>query len=170
VQGYHPPVRFELIQRLRAPVAEVEAAFIDPEYLAELGRLPKLGSPELLEQQDRGDHVWQRVRYRFVGDLSPAVTAVVDPRKLTWVEGSTLDRTSHTTTFDIEPDNYARLLGASGTITLAPDGEATLRRTTGDVAVHVPFVGHKVESAIISGLRQHAEREVDVLERWVAEH
>jgi Protein of unknown function (DUF2505) len=167
-------VRFELIQRLRAPLEAVEAAYVDPEFLAELGRLPKLGHPELLEQQDRGDQLWQRVRYAFVGELSPAVKAVVDPKQLTWVEESTLDRASHTTTFRIVPDHYVRLLEASGEITLAAEGGdrgvLTVRRSTGDLVVHVPFVGHKVESAIVSGLREHADLEVDAAERWVAEH
>jgi hypothetical protein len=167
-------VRFELIQRLRAPLDAVEAAYVDPEFLAELGRLPKLGHPVLLEHQDRGDESWQRVRYAFVGELSPAVKAVVDPKRLTWVEESTLDRASHKTTFRIVPDHYRKLLEASGEITLAAEGgdrgEVTVRRSTGDLGVHVPFVGHKVESAIISGLREHADLEVEVVERWAAEH
>jgi Protein of unknown function (DUF2505) len=168
--SYHPAVRFELIQRIGAPVEAVEAAYVDPEFLVELGRLPKLGHTELLEQQDRGNQVWQRVRYTFVGELSPAVKAVVDPKKLTWVEESTLDRTSHTTTFVMVPDNYARLLESSGEITLASEGAGALRRSTGDLTVNVPFLGRKVESAIISGLREHAKHEVDVVERWVAKH
>jgi hypothetical protein len=163
-------VRFELIQRFDAAVEAVEAAYIDPEFLAEMGRLPNLGHPELLEQQDRGDQLWQRVRYAFVGDLSHTVKAVVDPKKLTWVEESTLDRTSHTTTFVIVPDNYGRMLEASGTFTLASEGNATIRRATGELVVHVPFVGQKVAAAIVSGLRRHAELEVEVVERWIAQH
>lgn len=165
-------MRFELVQRVRASLPVVEAAYFDPEFLAELGELPKLGNPELLEQNDRGAEMWQRLRYAFRGDLSAAVKAVVDPKQLSWVEESTLDRATHRTTFRIVPDRYGRMLEASGEITLTEDqgGAVTTRRTTGDLSVHVPFVGHKVETAIITGLREHAELEVGVLERWAAEH
>jgi hypothetical protein len=163
-------VRFETVQQLRAPLLVVEATFVDPEFLRELATLPKLGRPELLDQDDQGDRLRQRVRYAFVGDLSAAVRAVVDPAKLTWVEDSTLDRRSHLTTFTILPDNYARLLDASGSISLASpdDDQATIRRVEGEVTVHVPLVGRKVEAAIVSGLREHAELEVDVVNRWVS--
>lgn len=163
-------MRFETVQQLRAPLLVVEATFVDPEFLRELATLPKLGRPALLDQDDQGDRLRQRVRYAFVGDLSAAVRAVVDPAKLTWVEDSTLDRKSHLTTFTILPDNYARLLDASGSISLASqdDDQATIRRVEGQVTVHMPLVGRKVEAAIVSGLREHAELEVDVVNRWVS--
>jgi uncharacterized protein DUF2505 len=163
-------VRFQAVQQHQAPLLVVEATFVDPGFLRELATLPKLGRPELLDQDDQGDRLRQRVRYAFVGDLSAAVRAVVDPARLTWVEDSTLDRRSHLTTFTILPDNYARLLNASGSISLTAqdDGQATVRRIDGQVTVPMPLVGRKVEAAIVSGLREHAEREVDVVHRWVS--
>jgi hypothetical protein len=163
-------VRFELVQQLRAELSRVEAAYIDNKLLAELGRLPGLGSPALLDQHVDGDRVRQRVRYAFVGQLSPAVTDVVNPAKLTWIEDSTLDRSNHTTTFKILPDNYANLLQASGTIILRPRrGGGTIRTTDGDLKVRVPFVGGKVEKAIISGLEEHAALEAEAVDRWLDE-
>jgi hypothetical protein len=162
-------VRFDLVQHLHGEMADVEAAFVDDGFLAQLGRLPKLGSPTLLDRQSDGDRVRQRVRYAFVGHLSPAVTAVVKPEKLTWVEDSTLDRAAHTTIFRILPDNYATMLEASGTITLQPGERGrTIRRTGGELRVKVPFVGRKVERAIISGLRDHAVLEAEALDTWLA--
>jgi hypothetical protein len=163
-------VHFDLVQELRAGLPLVEAAFVDDGFLAELGRLPTLGSPTLLGRQDDGDRVRQQVRYAFVGQLSPAVTAVVKPEKLTWVEDSTLDRATHVTTFEILPDHYANLLQASGRITLqAREGGGTVRRTDGDLKVRVAFVGRRVEQAIISGLREHAALEADAVDRWLAQ-
>jgi Protein of unknown function (DUF2505) len=163
-------VRFELVQQLRGELSLVEAAFVDDEFLAELGRLPKLGSPTFLDRQDDGSRVRQQVRYAFVGHLSPAVTAVVKPEKLTWVEDSTLDRATHATTFRILPDHYASMLQASGTITLrAGTAGGTIRRTDGELKVRVAFVGRKVEKAIISGLQDHAALEAGAVDRWLAE-
>jgi hypothetical protein len=162
-------MHFELVQQLRGPLDVVESVLVNPEFLAELGSLPKLGSPVLLEQQDQGDKLRQRVRYRFVGELSPVVTAIIDPSRLTWVEDTTLDRSTHRTTWEIQPDNYANLLQASGDIALVPTGaDTTERRVDADVNVRVPLLGRKAEAAIVSGLREHAALEADMVNRWVA--
>ena len=146
------------------------AAFVDPDLLANLGAEPDLGRPQLLDQDDRGEVLAQRVRYRFVGQLSGAVTRVVDPDRLTWVEESELDRRTSTTTFRIVPDNYAGLLRCAGTISVSagPDGAGSVRAIEADLKVTVPFVGGSVERAIVSGLREHAVVEARVVGDWLA--
>jgi hypothetical protein len=162
-------VRFELVQNLRADIQAVQEAFVSDDFLLELGRLPKLGSPAFLDRHEEGHRIRQRVRYAFVGRLSPAVTAVVDPKRLTWVEDALIDPVAHTVSFAILPDHYAGMLEASGKVTLtaSPNG-GTTRRTAGEVKVRVPFVGRKVEAAIVSGLRDHAALEADAIDQWVA--
>jgi hypothetical protein len=160
-------VQFTLEQRFSSTLERVEAAFVDPALLAELAALPQLGRPELLSQADDGLTVRQDVRYAFVGDLSPAVTRVVDPRRLTWVERSELDRRTHRTTFSIRPDHYADRLVCQGTVALGPGGDGTLRVVAGDLRVRVPLVAAKVERAIVSGLRDHAFAEARVVQAWL---
>ena len=160
-------MRFHLEQEFDLPLQEVEDAYVDPDFIERLAELPRLGHPELLDQQRDGPVVRQRVRYRFEGDLSSAVTRVVDPKRLTWVEESTLDRRVHRTTFVIRPDHYGNRLESSGTFTLYSIGKGTRRVAEGELRVHVPFVGGKVERAIISGLADHAAREVDLLDGWL---
>ena len=145
------------------------AAFVDPDLLALLGAQPDLGRPQLLDQDDRGQVLAQRVRYRFVGELSGAVTRVVDPARLTWVEESELDRRSSTTTFRIVPDHYGGLLRCAGTIPVSEaEGGGSLRVIEADLKVTVPFVGGSVERAIVSGLRDHAAAEARVVGDWLA--
>lgn len=164
-------VRFRIEQPVAAPPAAVQDALLDRDFLARLAELPKLGSPELLDQRREGDLVIQRVRYQFVGDLNSAARRIVDPARLSWVEESTTDTSSYVTTFRIVPDNYANLLKSGGTFRLQPRGDAgTLRVAEGDVDVRVPLVGRKVEQAIVSGLQEHAGAEAEVLERWIASH
>lgn len=162
-------MRFTIDQRFAAGVEEVQAALVDPTYLDRLSTLPKLGRPTLLERREDGDLVHQSVRYAFVGDLNAAVRRVVDPERLTWVEEATIDRTSHVTTWRIVPDHYGNLLRSNGTFRLEPagDGGGTRRVADGELKVSVPLVGGKVEQAIVSGLREHAELEQDVLEDWL---
>jgi hypothetical protein len=163
-------MRFELVQHLTAPIDAVEQALVDRRFLETLGTLPKLGRPELLERRDMGDRILLRVRYDFEGDLSPAVKAVIDPSKLSWVEESMQDRTTHRTTITIVPDNYTSMFECSGTTYLHPDPATggTTRIATGEVLVRVPFVGGRAEAAIISGLQEHAALEAEALNDWVA--
>ena len=163
-------MRFTIEQELAAPLERVEAALFDPAYLERLSTLPKLGRPTLVDRREDldGRRVHQSVRYRFVGDLNAAVRRVVDPERLTWVEESTHDRRTHVTTWHIVPDHYERLLRASGTFRLEAEGAGATRRTAeGDLTVSVPLVGGKVERAIVSGLREHADLEEDVLSEWL---
>lgn len=163
-------MNFELVQHLDAPIDVVERTLVDPDFIKELGQLPKLGRPELLKQRDMGDQVWQQVRYAFTGDLSATAKAFIDPAKLTWVEESTQDRVTHTTSVTIHPDYYDHMFESSGWITLEaePSGGTTVRTATGDVIIRLPIFGPRVEAAIISGLEEHAELEAETLNRWVA--
>ncbi len=160
-------MRFRFEQQFSAPLEEVEAAFVDPALLAELSTLPALGRPELVGHVDAGNSVSQQVRYAFTGPLSPAVTAVVDPERLTWVEHSELDRRAHRSVFRIQPDHYADRLSCSGTAMFEPVGDGTRRTVEGDLKVRFPLVGGKVERAIVSGLRDHASAEARVVQAWL---
>jgi len=110
------------------------------------------------------------VRFRFTGHLSPAVTRMVDPAKLSWVEESVHDLEGHTVTFHMQPDNYADRLRFEGSSRFEADGDDGTRRVAeGDVVVRVPLVGRAVEGAIVSGLREHLAAEVAVVEELLAD-
>jgi hypothetical protein len=160
-------VRFSLEQRFSAPLDAVEAAFFDPALLAALATRAELGHPALLDQVDRGPSVSQRVRYTFTGHLSPAVTKVLDPQRLTWVEESELDRATHRTVFSIVPDHYGARLSCSGTVALAALDGGTRRTVDGDLTVRFPLVAAKVERAIVSGMGDHAQVEARFVQAWL---
>ena len=163
-------MRFQIEQVIAGPVDAVARTYTEPRFYELLGELPKLGQPEVLERQENGSVVHLAVRFRFTGNLSPAVTRVVDPARLTWVEQSVHDLEAHTVTFHMQPDNYADRLRFDGSSRFEPAGDGQTRRVAeGDVTVRVPLVGRAVEGAIVSGLREHLEAEVDVVERLVAD-
>jgi hypothetical protein len=157
-------MRFAIKQQYAAALLAVEAAYCSPELLATLATLPKVGGAELLDQRTEGDRVFQRVRYRFTGELNAAVTAVVDPNKLTWVEESELDRTTHVTTWHIVPDHYGSRLSCRGEFRLSEHDGVTTRSTDAEIKVHFPLVGGRVERAIVSGLEEHAAAEVEAVQ------
>lgn len=162
-------MNFRIEQRITAPLTAVEAALLDREFIAATAKLPKLGEPDLLEQQRDGDRVHQRVRYRFTAELLSAVTRVIDPAKLTWVDDARYDLTSHTSRHRIVPDNYADRLEASYDVALESLGDSTRRLVTGELKVHVPLVGGRVERVIVDGIEEHATAEAELLGHWVAE-
>ena len=153
-------MRFRIVQEFEQPADRVQSAYLDPQFLTLMGSLPKLGSPELLEEERTDELVRRQIRFRFAGNLNAAVQAVIDPSKLTWVEESTTRLADRHTTWRIRPDHYADKLASSGEFQIESTGDAGSRRiATGEVKVKVFLVGGKVESAIVSGMEEHAARE-----------
>lgn len=162
-------MRFEVVQRFASSPEAVAIAYADPDLYAALNQLPKLGQPEVLRCDRDGDVVQLDVRYRFMGQLSGAVLAVVDPAKLTWVERSTHHLTSRRTDIVLDPDHYADRLACTGAASVEPETGGSRRRVSGDLRVKALLVAATVERAIISGLREHLEAEVEVVEAFVGE-
>jgi hypothetical protein len=165
-------MEFSVVQQIDAPPHAVAAAYADPDFYAMLVGLPNLGPPDVLSHDVDGGVVRMRIRYRYIAELSSVVRAVVDPKKLSWVEVSTHDLTAREVTFHMEPDNYADRFQASGSYRFeaAENGARTVRRSRGEVTIRARLVGGRVEQAIVAGLKDHLAAEVPVVERWVAEH
>jgi hypothetical protein len=161
-------VDFTLRQEIVATVDAVEAALVDSAFLVRMDELPKLGSAEVVSNDRDGDVVRLAVRYLFQAELSSAVTRVVDPDKLTWVEESTCDLVAHTTTCVIRPDNYANLLQGSYEASIEASGSGSVRTITGRVKVKVPLLGGKVEKAIVGGLSENASAQASLLTSFLS--
>lgn len=169
-------MRFENEQEIGGPVGAVARIYTEPRFYELLGELPRLGRPEVLERREDGPTVHLAVRFRFTGTLSPAVTRVVDPAKLSWVEESVHDLERFRVAFRMNPDHYADRLRSEGAVRYEPAGDGMTRRLTeGELAVKVPLLlggsmtGGAVEGAIVSGLREHLAAEVEVVERLLGD-
>jgi hypothetical protein len=160
-------VKFEFEQRFAHAPDDVERALLDPEFIAGMATLPKLGAPQVLGREQDGSVVTMRVRYAFAGDVSATVRRVIDPARLTWVEESVNDTAVHTATFRILPDYYASLLSCEGTYAVRAAGPGAVRFARGEVRVKVPLVGSKVERVIVSGMQEHAQSEAELVDAWL---
>lgn len=160
-------MRFNIEQRFAADVDAVARAYTDPDLYVALDGLPKLSQPEVVGHEVEGDTVRLRVRYRFGGELSAAARAVIDPGRLTWVEASTHDLATRTTTFAMLPDHYADRFKCQGSYRFEAADGGCRRRGEGDVRVKALLVGGAVEGAIVSGLKEHLVDEVPVVEAFV---
>lgn len=159
---------FTVTQSFTADADAVALCYATPDLYGHLVGLPKLGTPEVLDRRVDNDLVHLQIRYRFVGDLAPAVTAVIDPRRLTWVEHSTHDLAARTVRYRLVPDHYPDRLTSSGSCTIVADGAGSVRTVTGRLKVKALVVGGAVERAIVSGLREHLADEVTIVDRFAA--
>jgi Protein of unknown function (DUF2505) len=163
---------FSVDQSFAAGPEAVVRAYASPELYAQLGTAgerSKLGHPEVVSHRVDGTTVELAVRYRFVGHLPSAVTAVVDPRRLSWVEHSTHDLAEGIMRFRIEPDHYGDRLQASGQATVVARAGGGSRRTlTGSVRVRVLLAGPRVERVMVSGMRDNLAAEAPLVDRIIA--
>jgi hypothetical protein len=151
---------FTIEQQLRGSPAAVLELLLDESFLRSRADLPKLGGSEVLEltRDDTNAHV--RVRMRFTAPLSSAVTAVVDPDKLTWVDDAHYVLAARGARHEIQPDHYADRLSCRYDDVLHDADDGTTRRVlTGTLKVKVLLVGGRVESAIVGGLREYSVAE-----------
>src|SRR5262245_8717726 len=161
-------MQFRIEQTLHAAPADVQDMLLDPDFLAARSQLPKLGDSEVLERTQDATSARLRVRMRFVGELSSAVTAVVDPAKLTWVDDATFGFAAHTGRHEIIPDHYPDRLSATYDDTVTAAGTGSTRVLQGELSVRVPLVGGRVEKVIVEGLQEYAAAEADLLNDFLA--
>lgn len=162
-------MRFDIRQRYESDAEAVVAAYADSGLYPTLVGLPKLGGIEVLDHCAAKDSAHLRIRFAFTGHLPAAVTAVVDPDRLTWVQETEHDLAAGTTSFRLVPDHYADRLQASGTFRVAtgPGADGSTRAVTGELKVRALLVAGKVEEAIVSGLREYLEAEAPAVDAYI---
>lgn len=157
-------MQFEIVQDYASSADEVVAAYADVDLYPTLVGLPKLGGIEVLTHATDEATARLRVRFRFTGHLPSAVTAVIDPDRLTWVQESIHDLVSGFTRFRLLPDHYPDRLTASGSYLVQSAGSGARRVVSGDLKVRAPLVGGRVEAAIVSGLEEYLVAEAPAVD------
>lgn len=161
-------MKFTIDQHFSASPATVARAYADPDLYLAFQDLPKMSRPEVVSHEASGDEVLLQIRYRFSGQLSSAARAVLDPERLTWVEHAVHDLSSRTATFRMVPDHYGDRFRCTGSYRFETDGSGTCRHCEGDIKVRALLVAGAVENAIVSGLREHLNDEVAVVDAFLA--
>jgi hypothetical protein len=109
------------------------------------------------------------VRFAFTGSVSPAVRAVVDPGKMSWITQTEILLAERRSSWVVLPDHYPDRLSASGTYRFE-EGEtgpgSCVVEVEGDLRVRVPIVGRSVEKVIVGDLRAYIAEEVAGVADW----
>jgi hypothetical protein len=159
-----------------AAPAEVAAAFRDPDLFPRFDAVAGLDRPEVVDIAPAGGAWRIQVRYRYIGDLGhPMVSAVVDARRLSWIEETVVDAAG-SGTFAIRPDHYTKLLSCSGTIAVGADrtdaGGRAIRRIRGELSLRLPLAARPfaapAEGAIARGLEAAVADQVPIVAAFLA--
>ncbi len=137
-------------------------AYGTPSFYEGRPTLDNISVLEVVDHDDRGDRVLIQVRFRFTGSVSPAVKAVVDPAKMSWITRTEILRDERSMTFTILPDHYPDRLSSRGEHCFVdgPVPDTAIATVEGELKVHVPLVGRSVEKVIVSGVRSYIADEM----------
>ena len=163
-------MHFRIEQVFDAAPAVVSEALCDPSYLAAMGELPDLSAATVRSQERTDRVVHQALEFQFRGKLPSAVTRVIDPARVTWLQHDEIDLEAGRCRFRMVPIHYQRFFTCSGSWVLTPDPAGARRVIEGQLKVNspVPFVGGAVEKAIVTGLKERLSDEPAVFSRWHA--
>ena len=138
-------MKFSVGQNVAVAPDDAVAAYGNPAFYEGRARRDDISIVEVVGHDERGSHVHIDVRYRFTGNLSSAVRAVVDPAKLTWVTRTDIDRQQRGATFTVLPDHYPDRLSCGGTfgfaVATAGPAATTVITIEGDLKVRAFLVG-----------------------------
>ena len=159
-------------QHFQAHINQVFDAYAQPDNYMRMADLTRVAPIEALSGEDDGTVAVLQVRFKFIAPLSSAVTAVIDPDKITWVQTHTIDRASATERIAFRPDHYEKMLDFKGGHAryeeVSPD--RTRRTLQGSFGIKgIPFfVRGAVEGAIASGLEEYYAEEAGQFQGFIA--
>jgi Protein of unknown function (DUF2505) len=167
---FSAPMEFDLRHHFDAPTTVVADAVLDRGYQESLDGIGPLKSRTLLSQDEVDGVVVRKVRCVLDASFAGPAKAILGNSDPAWIEESTWAPERMEWQWTIVPEVAASILSARGVMALSPDGEGTARKVAGDVDVNFPFIGGKVESAIVAGVTKVYDEEAERLALWLNQH
>ena len=163
-------MRFEVVHSFPAEADALAAALLDPAFQDQLGAIGPLRDRKVLSQDVTTDgRVERRVRCVLGLELSGMARKVLGDQDPAWVQAELWDPVARTWEWEIHPESHAELLTASGTTTVAGEAQKSTRAVVGEVKVHIPLYGGKVEGWIVKGISDAYDQEAERLTEWLEE-
>jgi hypothetical protein len=162
-------VKFAIRQAVAVPPARAMAAYGSPAFYEGRAERDNIAVRDVVRHEATADRVLLEVRFAFTGSVSPAVRAVVDPAKMSWITRTEILLAEDRSSWVVLPDHYPDRLSASGTyrFEVGDGGPGTCDvEVEGELKVRVPIVGRSVEKAIVGDLRAYIADEVAGIAGW----
>jgi Protein of unknown function (DUF2505) len=163
-------VEFELRHHFPASLAEVALVILDRDYQESLDGIGPLKSRTLLSQEQESGTVVRKVRCVLDADFAGPAKGILGAADPAWVEESIWVPQETSWKWTIVPEVAASLISAHGVMSLHAAGENTTRVVSGDISVNVPFIGGRVEHAIVDGVWKVYNEEAERLALWLTKH
>ncbi len=164
-------MKFSIRQAVAVSPDQAMAAYGTPAFYEGRPARDDIEVREVVRHEATADRVLLEVRFAFTGSVSPAVRAVVDPSKLSWITRTELVQAERRSSWTVLPDHYPDRQRASGTYRFGAseaDPGACEVEVEGDLRVRVPIVGRSVEKVIVGDLRAYIADEVAGIAGWEA--
>jgi hypothetical protein len=160
-------VKFSIRQPVAVSPARAMAAYGSPTFYEGRPARQDIEVREVVRHEGTPGRVLLEVRFAFTGSVSPAVRAVVDPEKMSWITRTELLLAEGRSSWTVLPDHYPDRLSASGTYRFEEAGSGACDvEVEGDLRVRVPIVGRSVEKVIVGDLRAYIADEVAGIADW----
>ena len=162
-------MKFAVRQAVAVPPARAIAAYGSPAFYEGRAARDDIAVREVVRHDATDDRILLEVRFAFTGSVSPAVRAVVDPGKMSWITRTEILLSEDRSSWVVLPDHYPDRLSASGAYRFEEgdnDPGACDVEVEGDLKVRVPIVGRSVERVIVGDLRAYIADEVIGIADW----
>jgi len=162
-------VNFSIRQTVAVAPARAMDAYGSPGFYEGRPVRDDIAVREVVHHEAASNRVVLEVRFAFTGSVSPAVRAVVEPGKMSWITRTEILPAEGRSEWVVLPDHYPDRLRASGVYRFeegdAGPGTCTVE-VEGDLKVRVPLVGRSVEKVILGDLRAYITDEVAGIAGW----
>jgi Protein of unknown function (DUF2505) len=162
-------VKFAIRQAVAVSPARAMAAYGSPAFYKGRPERDDIAVRDVVRHDASGGRIVLEVRFAFTGSVSPAVRAVVDPGRMSWITQTEILLDEGRSSWVVLPDHYPDRLSASGIYRFeeGDGGPGTCDvEVQGDVKIRVPIVGRSVEKVIVGDLRAYIADEVAGIAEW----
>lgn len=163
-----PAVRFELVHTFDHDPETVARALLDLDFQSGLDDVGGLKERSVVSQESHdGGRVTRRVRCVLGIEISGAARRFLGNNDPAWIQEEHWDPATRRWDWVIQPEVAKEVLSASGHVELHDDAPGTRRMVFGDVRVHVPIYGGRVEGKIVEGITRAYNEEAERLSEWL---
>jgi hypothetical protein len=152
-------VKFTEEQKWSATTQDVLEVYLDPSFWTGLTDLSATSSPEVLDIKRDSRTAVVRLHYVLSVELPKEASRFINPNDVAWVEETTWSLSDMSAEVRFLADQASQLMKASASAGLAQQGPDAVRSIRGDVKVHIPLLGSRVEKVIVQGVQDHLKEE-----------
>ena len=156
-------VKFDFEQRWTAAADDVVEVYLDASFWSGLTGLSATSTPDVLSIDRTADSAVVRLHYVLAVDLPKEAARFIDPDDVAWIEETTWNLKDRSAKVAFLPDQAGKLLKASATAALTQQSDDSVRVIRGEVKVHLPLLGSKVEKVIVEGVHDHLTEEAEAV-------